>query len=102
MKKSKGVRKKAKNTKLVTAPLTWCDSMEGGEGVKGEGEKRRGERKGVRCQMPENSHLKPKRIWGVKKEKNENKKQNIGSIVGNSSSAVLDVLSGFTCNGDCH
>ena len=64
MKKSKGVRKKAKNTKLVTAPLTWYDSMEVGEGVKGEGEKRRGERKGVRCQMPENSHLKPKRIWG--------------------------------------
>ena len=38
MKKSKGVRKKAKPMELVTVLLTWCDS------IRGKGQKAKGER----------------------------------------------------------
>ena len=49
-KKRKDMKKKAKPMELVTVLLTWCDSIRG-KGVKSEGEKRRGERKGVRYQV---------------------------------------------------
>ena len=41
MKKGKGMKKKAKSMELVTAPLTWCDSIRG-KRVKSEGEKKKG------------------------------------------------------------
>ena len=52
--KRKNMRKEVKNMKLVTAPLTWCDSTRG-EVVKSEGGERGRERRRER-QVADSSH----------------------------------------------
>ena len=43
------MKKKAKSTKLVTTPLTWCDSTRGEAVKRSKGRERGREEKGERC-----------------------------------------------------